>query len=151
MELDERMRNQMEWMNGTVKVMVATNAFGLGINKPNTRFVFHIRPPKSLELIANSATVGIRKEEIKKVKFFCENTNTCKRLQLLGHFDNPTVLNMLDIDTFEDADQPDVIDFLDNDHNSSQVSKRFRENSGADSSGQQTFQEFGEANNNTIL
>ncbi|MEZ2348323.1 ATP-dependent DNA helicase RecQ [Terriglobus sp. RCC_193] len=45
----ERERAQAEFMNDTCRVMVATKAFGLGIDKPNIRFVFHYEFPDSLE------------------------------------------------------------------------------------------------------
>lgn len=38
-----------EWMNGTLRVMVATNAFGMGIDKPDVRFVLHYEFPFSME------------------------------------------------------------------------------------------------------
>ncbi len=42
--------NQMElWMNEKVQVMVATNAFGMGIDKANVKTVIHIQLPENLE------------------------------------------------------------------------------------------------------
>lgn len=45
----ERTRVQQSWMRNDTQVMVATIAFGMGINKPNVRFVFHHSFPKSME------------------------------------------------------------------------------------------------------
>ncbi|MFC4872676.1 RecQ family ATP-dependent DNA helicase [Negadavirga shengliensis] len=49
--LDQQKREsrQMEWIKGKVRVMVATNAFGMGIDKPDVRLVVHIEAPENLE------------------------------------------------------------------------------------------------------
>jgi ATP-dependent DNA helicase RecQ len=46
---DERRAAQDAFMEGRVRVMVATNAFGLGIDKPDTRFVLHWQMPAGLD------------------------------------------------------------------------------------------------------
>ena len=45
----ERDRRQSMWMEGGFRVMVATNAFGMGIDKADVRFVVHMDLPDSLE------------------------------------------------------------------------------------------------------
>ncbi|RYF80714.1 MAG: ATP-dependent DNA helicase RecQ, partial [Comamonadaceae bacterium] len=45
----QRRQAQDAFMQGQVRIMVATNAFGLGIDKPDIRFVLHYQMPASLE------------------------------------------------------------------------------------------------------
>ena len=46
---EDKNARQNCWQEGAVRVMVATNAFGMGIDKPDVRTVVHIDPPSSLE------------------------------------------------------------------------------------------------------
>lgn len=45
----EKAQKLHQWQGGKVSTMVATNAFGMGIDHPNVRFVIHLQIPESLE------------------------------------------------------------------------------------------------------
>ena len=49
-EMDIRSRNESfgRWRNGDVNVMVATSAFGMGINKPSIRHIFRYGVPENI-------------------------------------------------------------------------------------------------------
>ena len=46
---EERAKKQDAWMAGKKRIMISTNAFGMGIDKPDVRVVVHIELPDSLE------------------------------------------------------------------------------------------------------
>lgn len=46
---DQRTEHQEEWIKNKKRVMVATNAFGMGIDKPDVRIVAHLDLPENLE------------------------------------------------------------------------------------------------------
>ena len=52
MDTDDRERIQQEFIASNDGIVVATIAFGMGIDKSNIRYVYHFNPPKSLESYA---------------------------------------------------------------------------------------------------
>lgn len=55
-----RQERQTAWTSDTTRVMVATNAFGMGIDKPNVRFVVHLDLPEDIESYYQEAGRGGR-------------------------------------------------------------------------------------------
>ena len=104
-----------DWDQGTIRVVVATIAFGMGIDKDDVRFVFHSKMSKSLEAYYQEAGRGGRdgeraictifyskddhndelssafkaastKGRMEEMNAYCLNDTTCRHVVLLRHF-----------------------------------------------------------------
>ena len=92
---EERKSNQEEFIKDNISIMVATNAFGMGIDKPNIRYVIHYNMPQSIEnYYQEIGRAGRDGEESECVLLFTPgDVHTQKYLIEIGT-ENPTRQNI---------------------------------------------------------
>lgn len=104
----ERQQNQEDFLYDRVQVMVATNAFGMGIDKSNVRFVIHAQVPGTLEAyyqeagragrdgLPSEAILIYRPQDLRIQNFLIEQSDMdethrqqeFKKLQLMSQYAN---------------------------------------------------------------
>ncbi|MCD7932547.1 MAG: RecQ family ATP-dependent DNA helicase [Tannerellaceae bacterium] len=75
---DEKTLRQNRWKNNECRIMVSTNAFGMGIDKPDVRLVVHIDFPGSLEEYYQEAGRAGRDEQKAYAVVLCSGTDNAK-------------------------------------------------------------------------
>lgn len=75
---DEKNLRQSRWKKNECRVIVSTNAFGMGIDKPDVRLVVHLDMPGSLEEYYQEAGRAGRDEQRAYAVALCSNTDTTK-------------------------------------------------------------------------
>ncbi|WP_147676666.1 RecQ family ATP-dependent DNA helicase [Algibacter pacificus] len=82
---NEKDKNMEAWINNQKQVMVATNAFGMGIDKPDVKTVIHISLPESIESYFQEAgRVGRNGDKAFAVILKNENDENRVKKQFLG-------------------------------------------------------------------
>ncbi|OIQ68439.1 ATP-dependent DNA helicase RecQ [mine drainage metagenome] len=79
LETGLRSQKQENWKNNRNRIIVATNAFGMGIDKPDVRFVIHKDPPESLEAYYQEAGRAGRDEHKAYAVLLCNAADRYKQ------------------------------------------------------------------------
>ena len=93
---DSRSDRQARWKNGDIRVMVCTNAFGMGIDKPDVRFVVHFDVPDSPEAYFQEAGRGGRDGK-RSYAVLLWNATDIKRLRQIATVSFPSLEYVEDI------------------------------------------------------
>jgi ATP-dependent DNA helicase RecQ len=96
LSFEERERVQKEWVHNEISVMVATNAFGMGIDKADVRLVIHFSPPDNLESYYQESGRAGRDGKNSRVILLFEPADKREIWELFNQ-NHPEVKEVLDI------------------------------------------------------
>ena len=81
----ERDKRQKDWMAGKLNIIVATNAFGMGIDKPDVRLVVHIDMPDTIENYFQESGRAGRDEQKAYCVLFHNEADSIEALEKFEH------------------------------------------------------------------
>ena len=91
-EVNQMTKYQSDFKQNKIGIMVATQAFGMGFNKPNIRYCFHIDLPKSVEtFVQESGRIGRDKDKSNSYLIYTEGDYKFKKKLLTDDYLNKEI------------------------------------------------------------
>ena len=92
----DRNQRQLNWTNNETRIIVATNSFGMGIDKQDVKLVVHMGMPSSIEAYFQEAGRAGRNGNT-AYAFLLANSNDIKKQNNLLKFKYPKIIEIVDI------------------------------------------------------
>ena len=93
---DDRTKRQLSWSNNETRIIVATNSFGMGIDKPDVKLVVHMHMPSSIESYFQEAGRAGRNGET-AFSFLLANKNDITKQENLLQTKYPDIKDIINI------------------------------------------------------
>ncbi|MBN7275304.1 RecQ family ATP-dependent DNA helicase [Ligilactobacillus pobuzihii] len=121
LSFSERYAVQQQFLNGQLDVICATSAFGMGINKPDIRYVIHYHMPQDLEsYVQEIGRAGRDSKQSIAIVLFSENDQFLQRRLALGSLPSADELEIYQRD-------PEILKNASQENESAELVMRYRQ------------------------